>query len=261
MLEEELQEEQQMLEEEPQHEEELFVNYALTWDVTGTAAANLHLERNGEGNIWLWDDCQLDEPARMPIVICATTMMDYNNPKHTKSKRARITKAACTLVCYDLGYKKVFRKTMVESWIKKKDDARMSSVRNGLKSKHKGRPGSTIDYISSVDETYLHKLYQNATEVHGNTLMFLELATSMNQKITADQILPEPVTLSEWQVKRWFHSWAGRQFAPSEKPYLTAEQIEARVRYSNRIKELQRQWRKIAYLDKSGSTFLGDEEK
>ena len=138
MLEEEQQrqqEEQRLLKEEQQHEaeeeeeeeedaegerlseEELLVNYALTLPVTGTAAANLRPARNGEGNVPLRDDYQLDGPARMQIAVCATNSMDFNNINYTKRRRERIAEAACTLVCYDLGYRKVKGQTMVKKYL------------------------------------------------------------------------------------------------------------------------------------------------
>ena len=43
--------------------------------------------------------------------------------------------------------------------------------------RHKGRPGSAIDYINSVDETYLHTLYRNGTEFTKTTAADVLAAT------------------------------------------------------------------------------------
>jgi hypothetical protein len=46
----------------------------------------------------------------MLIVVYAVLFMDYKNPLHSKVAKERIAAAASTLVCYDLGYKRVMGK-------------------------------------------------------------------------------------------------------------------------------------------------------
>jgi hypothetical protein len=87
----------------------------------------------------------------MLIVVYSVLSMDYKNPLHSKAAREMIALAASTLVCYDLGYRKVIRKTMITRWIHELEQAaRVQGHRIGLKSKHKGMIGGT--YISRINE-------------------------------------------------------------------------------------------------------------
>jgi hypothetical protein len=88
-------------------EQEALIRYALTLDTKGTAAVNNRPARNGEGNVEMRSKKQLDTHTRMLIVVYAVCFMDYKNPLHSKVERKRIWEAACNLVCYDLGYKKI----------------------------------------------------------------------------------------------------------------------------------------------------------
>jgi hypothetical protein len=132
-------------EEEQIPQEEALIRYALTLDVPGTAAANNRPARAGEGNVEINEKNQLDTHARMLIVVYACAFMGYKNPANKKAARGRIATAASTLVCYDLGYRKVMGKTMLERWIKElEQSARVQGHRIGLKSKHKGKVGGTF---------------------------------------------------------------------------------------------------------------------
>jgi hypothetical protein len=53
----------------------------------------------------------------MLIVVYSILAMDYKNPMHSKAAKERIALAASTVVWYDVGYRKVIRKTMITRWI------------------------------------------------------------------------------------------------------------------------------------------------
>jgi hypothetical protein len=171
-------------------------------DVEGTAAANNRPARNGEGNIEIRNKKQLDTHERMLIVVYAVCNMDYRNPLHTKGERKRIREAACNLVCYDLGYKKVLGVCMVDKWIEiLEDSARIQGHRIGLKSRHKGTArGSFIAQIKRQHPTYLISLYRYATSIHGDDVTFQQLADAMNVKANIDQLIPE-FNISVGQLK------------------------------------------------------------
>jgi hypothetical protein len=87
----------------------------------------------------------------MLIVVYSILFMDYKNPMHSKVARERIATTASTLVCYNLGYRKVMGKAMITSWIHElEQSASVQGHRIGLKSKHKGMIGGTD--ISRINE-------------------------------------------------------------------------------------------------------------
>jgi hypothetical protein len=139
----------------------MLVNYSLTLDVPGTAATNIRPTQNGERVVKLHLDKQLDSHARMLIVIYTINSMGYKNPMNSKATKATIAEAACTLVCYDLGYKRVMAKSRLDIWLQElEQSARIKGNKVGWKSRHQGKPGGMrIQQINNIDPTYLTKLY------------------------------------------------------------------------------------------------------
>ncbi len=176
--------------------------------------------------------------------------MDYKSPLHSKVDRIRIREAACNLVCYDLGYKKVLGVCMVDKWIEiLEESARIQGHSIGLKSRHKGTArGSFVARIEREHPTYLINLYWYATSIHGDDLTFQQLADAMNAKANIDQLVPE-FNISVGQLKQWFSNMKGKQLSPNEKPYLTPEHLAVRLDYANRMLQMQREGRHICYLD------------
>jgi hypothetical protein len=230
--------------------QEQLINYALTVDVEGTAAHGFRLAQSGQDAVILNDKKQLDGHSRMLIVVYAINSMDYKNPMHSNTTRRTIALAAATLMSYDKGYKKVLGKTRLEEWIKQlEQSARVSGCIRGLNSKHKGKQTCYIDSTNAVDETYLKRLYRYASSLHGDVATFKELADAMNAK---ENVLPEhkkPMHLSQGQVKHWFNSKKGKSYSIKEKPFLSEEQKEGRVRRAQRTQELKRRGAIITYLD------------
>jgi hypothetical protein len=106
--------------------------------------------------------------------------------------------------------------------------------------------------IDAVDATYLKQLYRYATSLHGDVATFEELADAMNAKANIENVLPEhtkPMHLSQGQLKRWFKNKKGKSYSSKEKPFLSEEQMEARVIHAQRIQELYRREAIVTYLD------------
>jgi hypothetical protein len=229
-------------------EKEALIRYALTLDVTGTAEANNRPKRDGGGNITINRKKQLDSEARMLIVMYACALMGYKDPINTKAAKDRIALAASTLVCYDLGYRKVTGKSRLDIWLKEIEE----SARNhggGIRKRHRGTiGGSYVDRINAIDPTYLTTLFRWACGVLGNTATFQQLATAMNAKAAAEHVIPD-MHLSVDQLKRWFKKMKGKELKISSKPYLTEEHKASRLRYCERIQQLIQESKIITYLD------------
>ena len=183
-------------------------SYALTLDVSGTSARNLRPSRNGVGNIELHNRKQFSGEARMLIVASACTAMGYSDDK-TWGERKRIALAACTMVAYDLGYRKVIGTRQVHEWIKQiNKSARVNGTMNVLQNKHKGST-SYMDRVDANDPTYLFSLYRYATGLLGDSATFDEIADVMTQKSAAEQE-HETININRLQLLRWFHKKGGK---------------------------------------------------
>jgi hypothetical protein len=138
--------------------------------------------------------------------------MDYKNSMHCKAARERIALAASTLVCYDIGYRKVMGETMITRWIHElEQSARVQGHRIGLKSKHKGMIGGT--YISRINErdlTYLTYLFHYASGILGHTATFQQLANAINVKAATEDVFPNMHLLRD-KLKRWFRDMKGKE--------------------------------------------------
>ena len=77
----------------------------------------------------------------------------------TMREEKQIALAACTLVCYDLGYKTITGKFRLAIWIQQfKASVLNTSALNMFKSKHKGSTSQT-NRVEAEHPTYLHYLY------------------------------------------------------------------------------------------------------
>ena len=94
------------------------VSLALTLDVEGTSNRNIRPARSGRGNVVLHEKKQLDESAKSLVIMIANNAMGYTH-QTTWTEKQRIALAACTLVCYDHGYKIVYGSSSVHLWIEK----------------------------------------------------------------------------------------------------------------------------------------------
>ncbi len=156
--------------------------------------------------------------------------------KENSSRREKelIALAACTMVCYDLGYKVVTGKFGLVSWLKQfKALVLNTSALNMFRSKHKGST-SQATRVEMEHPTYLHHLYRRATSIIlGDDAMFSEVASQMNLLSTVDEW--PTMNLNEWTLLRWFKKNKGKERHAVFRPLLTEEHKQARLRYVNKI--------------------------
>ncbi len=124
------------------------------------------------------------------------------------SKQAKewITLAACSVISYDLGFKKVVgRKKSLQKWLQQIDNAvRHGNARSTIKIKHKGRTGTGYtDHITQAHPTYLHEMFWQATSLLGNDATYEEIARTMNLQSAGLQDLPT-LTLDKLKLLQWF---------------------------------------------------------
>ena len=102
-----------MLEDERQH----IINHAVNLPVEVTALTGHRQKRNQVGLVQLHNKKQFDENARALACLYATYLMGWKDTIPRREKEL-IALAACTLVCYDLGYKVITGKFGLAIWIK-----------------------------------------------------------------------------------------------------------------------------------------------
>jgi hypothetical protein len=112
-----------------------------------------------------------------------------NSKKH---KKKRIAVAACSVISYDFGFKKVIGCQTLERWLKKIDNVvRNRNARLALNINHKCRPGTSYtDWIARAHPIYLHEMYRQATSLLGDDATFEETAAMMNLQSTGLEGLP-----------------------------------------------------------------------
>jgi hypothetical protein len=138
----------------------------------------------------------------MLIVVYACVLMGYKDPMTPKAAKKKIATAASTLVCYDLDYWKVMGKSRLDIWLKEIEESARSHG-GGIRKRHRGTiGGSYINQINAIDPTYLTTLFHWACGVVGHTMTFQQLATAMNAKAAAENVIPD-MHLSADQLKRW----------------------------------------------------------
>jgi hypothetical protein len=118
-----------------------------------------------------------------------------------KRAKEQIALAACSVVSYDLGFKKVVGKKSLEKWLQQIDNAvRHGNVRSAIRIKHKGRTGTGYtDRITQAHPTYLHEMFRQATRLLGDDATYEEIATTMNLQSAGLQDLPT-LTLDKFKL-------------------------------------------------------------
>jgi hypothetical protein len=184
------------------------INYAINLPVLNTALTGHREQRNQVGLVDLHDRKQFDDTARALACLYATYLMGWkeNMPRRQKEQMAL---AACTLVCYDLGYKVITGKFGLATWIKQfKASVLNTSALNMFKSKHRGSTSHT-NRVETQHPTYLHYLYRRATSIIGNDATFAEVASQMNLLSTVDE--RPTMNLNKWSLLRWFKKHKGKE--------------------------------------------------
>ena len=224
---------------------EALVNYALTLRVEETVGARP--SRFGEGNVAMTDAKQANEYTRNYIMLTAFKM-GYGQPELSYAARERIAVAACTLISYDHGYKKVVGTTSVHRWLNKFDQAITSGfTQDLLTNRHKGRK-SKSKQIDQRNPGHLHCLYRYATSILGDSTSFREIATTMNRKSAAEEE-NETINLNESTLRRWFKKHGGKEKSSIEKPYLSNEQKEKRLVWATQMRDMMLTEAIVVYLD------------
>ena len=230
-----------------EEQQELKILEALDLPVHETSANGYRPARCGDGEIELHKRKEFTAAERNLVCLYATHLMGWKQDK-SKRQKVRIAEAACMVVAYDLGYKKVKGMHAFQSWMEQIEKSfSFSSAKNTIKSNRKGRTSYT-DQITADHPTYLHELYRHATDLVGTDATFEEIAWHMNLQSTVDETRPN-LNLNKQSLYRWFKKNKGKEKKHSQKPFLTDEQKQARVTYANKIKQLLAQNKHIAYLD------------
>jgi len=196
--------------------------YFLTLDVSGTVVRDVRMQRSGEGTIKLNDKRQADAIHHQNILIAAWHL-GYKANK-TWAEQQCIALAACTVVSYDSGFKKVLGKTQVHIWLKdiKERIHTAGIIDDMINIKHKGSKSYT-DQIEQYFPTYLYELYHYSTNIFGDSAMFDEIAPAMSEKSTAEEGW-EVLDLKWYHMKRWFNEKGGKEKYIIKKSCLSDEQ-------------------------------------
>ena len=135
------------------------INYAVNLPVEITALTGHRQKRNQVGLVQLHNKKQFDENARALACLYATYLMGWKDTIPRREKEL-IALAACTLVCYNLGYKMITGKFGLATWIKQfKALVLNTSALNMFQSKHKGSMSQT-NRVEAEHPTCLHYLYR-----------------------------------------------------------------------------------------------------
>jgi len=223
----------------------LFVSEALLLQVNNHGPRR---KRNSDETIALNNKKQFTQDARMITRCIAMQQMGWND-NLTWEERKRIGRAACTLVSYDLGYKKVVGSTQLHTWMKESEMQFSTGNTSSLaKSKHKGTEKYT-DIITRDHPHLLHQLFRYSTSILGDNASFDEIANLMNTQSAAMGNGTPVLTLNEYNLGKWFKKSKGILRRTVVRPLLTEEHLQARVEYCHRVLGLIEQDKVIIYLD------------
>ncbi len=205
------------------------------------------MRNGGEGVVSLHDKKQFTKEARYLSMLYATHMLGWHRDLFKREKE-RIALAACTIISYDLGYKRVTGKYSLDKWLNRVEDSvRYSSSNTIVDNRHKGKTSYT-DRLTSNYPQYLHQLWQYATDLLGDTATFGEITQAMNQQSTTYEHLPT-INLNKFSLYRWFKKNKGKEKRVKEKPLLTEEHKIRRLQHSERMLILRDQGAIVCYLD------------
>jgi hypothetical protein len=214
------------------------IHYALHLSVEKTALVGIHERHHGGGLIEMHEKKQFTEEVRALACLYATYLMGWSTEK-TQREQQLIAKAASTIVCYDLGYKKRTGKYMLDKWL---NDVRepVNTTVGLLKNKHKGKISQTMAFEAEYP-TYLHQLYRRSTAILDDDATFSEVASQMNLLSTVDPL--PTMHLNKWSLLHWFKKNKGKE----QQAKLTTNHKQAQIQYINKIHTLQEE----GYLDEA----------
>ncbi len=143
-----------------EHQQEQLTNEFINLPVLQSATIGYRVERNGEEAIVLHDRKQFKNNERATVAIVATNLFGWHN-NLMKCKKKCIVLAACFVLSYDLGFKKVIGCQSLERWLKEIEDVvRNRNAKLALNIKHKGRAGTSYtDQTTRAHPMYLHEMF------------------------------------------------------------------------------------------------------
>jgi hypothetical protein len=154
---EKLANEVEYLNREEQQEQCIVDTLALPVQATGLQGRR-PVRNGGEGLVSLHEKKQFAKEARYLAMLYATHMMGWRRDLFKREKE-QIALAACTVVSYDLGYKRVTGKYLLDNWLNRVEDSvRYSSSKTVVDNRHKGKT-SYMDRLTSNYPQYLHQLW------------------------------------------------------------------------------------------------------
>ncbi len=161
------------------------------------------------GQVKLSNKKQFTQEARAVACLYATHLFGYRNDMTIREKK-RIAAAACSLVSYDFGYKKVMGKYQLERWLERVGRSAFSDSALILIDNHHMGSTSYTDSITAQHPTHLHELYRSATNLLGDDATFARIVEQMNQQSAVNQDLPT-LNLTRLQLYRWFKKNNGKE--------------------------------------------------
>ena len=86
-----------------------------------------------------------------------------------------------------------------------------------------------VELIEKEHEGYLHELFRYGQSTLGPLASFSELVDIMNEKSASPGEQRPTLSLSQWQLRRWFQDQGGQKKSSIAKPLLTEEHKQQRV--------------------------------
>jgi hypothetical protein len=170
----------------------------------------------------------------------------------TAAEWKRIAEASCRLVAYLHGFKVPLASSMVLVWHSKVYDAFLKGEGSidAITTQHLGLKV----YLQSIEEKYpgyILELYRYAIRTMGAGTTYKELAECMNAKSAAPGEDHSELNLSKSQVSKWFIQNGGKERSSKEKPLLTHEMKNNRLKWVKKYgKILTDPKANVAMLDK-----------
>ena len=203
--------------------------------------------RDGSKIIALHNRSLPDENLKYRIFDFANHVTRYS--KLSDGLRSEVLSNCATILFYDSGYKSVQGISRLDRlWRRRMEDSyRTGSETHPLRGLYKGST-KYADKFDAENEGGVLKYFRYAQKTIGNQSSYADLAACMNRKADVDgcSVQGKRATFNSTNVYRWFKRLGGKEKSPVEKPALTPEMKQERVKWCRKIKKL---------IKKSGGKF------
>ena len=169
-----------------------------------------------------------DERARH-FAVSTALLWGWNDPCNTHKRRSFIANAACEQVACDMGCCRKLAATQLPVWhaslnnfVNDGEVADPLSPSNSGSKKH-------VELIEKEHEGCLHELFRQGQSTLGPLASFSESADIMNEKSASPGEERPTLSLSQWQLRRWFQEQGGQKKSSIAKPLLADEHEQQRV--------------------------------